>query len=240
MAKRVPKIDEFNFPPGRVLAGKYEVQAFLGSGWEGEVYRVSEVRTGVPRAVKVFYPHRNVNDRAVRFHARKLDRLRKCPIVIQYHHSEPIRFRGSRVTCLISELVEGELLEDFIARRRGQRLPPFEALHLLYTLAAGLEQIHHLKEYHGDVHDRNVFVARRGIHFDVKLVDFFYWGPTDRSKIHDDVINLVRLLYDMVGGRRHYANQPSEVKAICCGLRRGLITHKFPTAGHLRQHLETF
>jgi hypothetical protein len=240
MVKRVPKIDEFKFPPGRVLAGKYEVQAFLGSGWEGEVYRVTEVRTGIPRAFKAFYPQRNVRDRAVRFHARKLERLRKCPIVIQYHHAEPIRFRGNHVTCLVSELVEGELLEDLVARRRGKRLPPFEALHLLYAVAAGLEQIHHLKEYHGDVHDRNVLVTRRGIHFDVKLVDFFYWGSPSRSKIRDDVIQLVRLLYDMVGGQRHYADQPPEVKAICCGLRQTLITRKFPTAAHLRQHLETF
>ena len=240
MPARVPKIEAFHFSPGRVLAGKYEVQAYLGSGWEGEVYRVSELRTGIPRAVKVFYPQRNVRDRAVRFYARKLDRLRKCSIVIQYHHSEPIRFRGSQVTCLISDLVEGELLAGFVARRPGKRLPPFEALHLLHALAGGLEQIHCLKEYHGDMHDGNVLVARRGIHFEVKLVDFFYWGRPDRGKIRDDVIQLVRLLYDMVGGQRHYAKQPAEIKAVCCGLRHDLITRKFPTAGHLRQHLDTF
>jgi hypothetical protein len=240
MAARAPKIDAFHFPPGRVLAGKYEVQACLGSGWEGEVYRVTELRTGIPRAVKVFYPQRNVRDRAVRFYARKLNRLRKCSIVIQYHHSEPIRFRGRQVTCLISDLVEGELLAGFVARRPGKRLPPFEALHLLHALAVGLEQIHSLKEYHGDVHDGNVLVDRRGIHFEVKLVDFFYWGRPDRGKIHDDVIQLVRLLYDMVGGQPHYAKQPAEIKAVCCGLRHDLITRKFPTAGHLRQYLDTF
>ena len=50
----------------------------------------------------------------------------------------------------------------------------------------------------------------------------------------------VVLLYDMVGGQRHYAKQPAEIKAVCCGLRHDLITRKFPTAGHLRRHLDTF
>jgi hypothetical protein len=240
MAKRPPRITSFDFRPGRVLAGKYRIDDRLGSGWEGEVYRVTELNTGISRAAKLFYPQRNVRDRAVRFHARKLDRLRKCPIVTQYHHSETIRFRRVPVTCLISELVEGELLEAFVARQPGKRLPPFEALHLLYALARGIAQIHDLREYHGDIHDRNVLVLRWGINFEVRLLDFYHWGRPDRDKIRDDVVQLVRLLYDAVGGRKRYASQPPEIKAICCGLRHDLIGRKFPTAGHLRAHLESF
>ena len=82
MAGSQARIDSFDFPAGRVLAGKYQVEDFLGSGYEAEVYRVSELRTGIRRAAKIFYPQRNPRDRAVRFYARKLDRLRKCPILI--------------------------------------------------------------------------------------------------------------------------------------------------------------
>jgi len=240
MSRRVPKIDAFDLHPGRVLAGKYIVEDLLGWGWEGEVYRVREQRTGIPRAAKLFYPQRNLRDRAVRFYATKLDRLRKCSIVIQYHHSESIRFRSTPITCLISELVEGELLERFVARQPGKRMKPFEALTLLHALAAGVEEIHGLKEYHGDIHDRNVLVERRGIQFDVKLVDLFHWGRPNRVNIHEDVMQLVRLLYDATGGRERYAAQPAEIKAICCGLRRDLIARKFPTAAHLRSYLESF
>ena len=49
----------------------------------------------------------------------------------------------------------------------------------------------------------------------------------------------VEIFYEAVGGRRLYARQPSEVKAICCGLKRSLILKKFRTAGQLRQYLET-
>ena len=57
---------------------------------------------------------------------------------------------------------------------------------------------------------------------------------------HHDVVDLVRLLYDAVGGKKHYASQPPEIKAICKGLRRDLIGKAFPTARHLREYLEAF
>jgi serine/threonine protein kinase len=239
-SRRTPRLDAFDLAPGRILAGKYRVENLLGSGWEGEVYRVTELRTDLHRAAKLFYPHRNVGDQAVRFYAQKLHRLRHSPIVIQYHHLESLRVRGEDVTCLISDLVEGRILERFVAEQPRKRMQPFEALHLLHTLVVGLEEIHRRREYHGDLHDRNVLVERRGIRFDVKTVDFYKWGRPDRNNMQEDVIQVVQLLYDAVGGRKHYARQPDEIKRICLGLRRDLIKRRFPTATHLRHHLETF
>ena len=233
-------ITSFSLRPGRTIGGKYVVDVKLGSGWEGEVYKVVESRTGIHRTAKLFYPKRNIGDRAVRFYAKKLDRLRRCPIVIQYHHSESLQYRGVPITCLISEFVDGELLSDFVARQPGARLRPFEALHLTYALARGLEEIKKVSEYHGDLHDSNVLVNRIGITFDVKIVDFFHWGAPTAAHIGHDVADLVRLLYDAVGGAAWYASQPPEIKSICRGLRRDLIRRAFPTARHLREHLETF
>lgn len=234
------KIEAFELQSGRVLAGKYVVEGLLGSGWEGEVYRVTERATGIKRAMKLFFPKRNLKDKAVRFYAMKLHHLRHCPIVIQYHHSDTFQFRKNKITFLISDLVEGQLLSNFIACQPGKRFRPFEALHLLHSLAVGIEQIHHAREYHGDIHDENILVTRSGINFNVKLLDFYQWGRPDRSKIKEDVIDMVRILYDAVGGRKHYAGQPRVLKEICCGLRRDLISRKFPTASRLRAHLESF
>ncbi len=36
---RPSKVKRFDFPPGRIVAGKYEIERPLGSGWEGEVYQ---------------------------------------------------------------------------------------------------------------------------------------------------------------------------------------------------------
>lgn len=244
MAKRPSKkpveIDAFDLAPGRVIAGKYVVESQIGVGYEGEVYKVIERSTGIPRAAKIFFPQRNVQDRAIRYYAKKLDRLRACPILIQYHHSETFTFHRAPLTCLISEFVEGELLSRFITRQRGKRFQPFEALHLLHTLASGVERIHAQHDYHGDLHTDNVLISRRGIEFDVKLVDFYHHGPPSRALIREDVLGLIEILFEAIGGRRYYASQPPEIKAIVRGLRRDLIARYFPTAGHLRAHLETF
>lgn len=240
MPTKADQIKAFDLRPGRVIGGKYIVESRLGSGWEGEVYKVVERRTGIHRAAKLFFPHRNVNDRAVTFYAKKLERLSKCSIVIQYHHSEVFRHRDMAITALISEYVDGVLLCDFVRQQPGRRLPAFEALHLTYAIARGLEEVHNLHEYHGDLHDGNVMVRRQGIFFEVKVVDFFHWGKPTATHFREDVQNLVRLLYDAVGGRKHYAKQPPEIKAICRGLRNDLIGKAFPTARHLREFLETF
>ena len=234
------RIDFFDLPHGRTLAGSYTIERSLGAGWEGEVYEVIEQRTGVRRAAKLFYPHRNINDRAARFQAKKLERLRHCNMVIQYAHTQSIRIRGHEVTCLFSELVEGELLAELVARQPFKRMHPFEALHLLHAVVSGLEEIHDAREYHGDLHDGNVLVARDGIFFHVKLVDFYPRGRPSAALIRDDVVGAVRLLYDAVGGRRYYALQPPEIKAVCLGLRSDLIMRTFPNAHALRNHLETF
>ena len=78
-----------------------------------------------------------------------------------------------------------------------------------------------------------------GLTFDLKLLDMFHWGAAKPENIHDDVVNMIQMFYDALGGRKHYAKQPAEVKAICCGLKRTLILGKFRTAGQLRQYLET-
>ncbi|HUT10419.1 MAG TPA: protein kinase [Thermoguttaceae bacterium] len=233
------RIKKFDFQPGLIVAGKYEIVAQIGAGWEGEVYLVRECATGIERAAKFWYPHRNRQNRASRFYARKLHKLRHCPILIQYHTQETIDYDDVPVRFLVSEYVEGELLSEFLARQPGRRVPVFQALHLLHALAAGIESIHNLGEYHGDLHDDNVIIRRYGLSFDLKLVDMFHWGPASTDNIHEDVCNMVRIFYDAIGGQKRYARQPPEAKSICCGLKRSLILKKFRNAGQLRQFLET-
>lgn len=231
-------IECFDIRPGRVLARKYTVIKQLGRGWEGEVYLVHERNTAIERAVKLFYPQRNPRDRVASCYARKLHKLRHCPIAIQYHASETIVYQRLPVTLLVSDFVEGELLSDFLDRQPGKRLRPYPALHLLYALASGIECIHAMKEYHGDLHVENIIVQRYGLGFELKLLDFFHWGAPKPVNIRDDVVDLVKILYQAIGGRSWYSRQPAEIKAICCGLKRSLILKKFRTAGQLREYLE--
>lgn len=235
---RLLRIDTFGFEPGDRLGWKYDVVSRIGAGLEGEVYLIRERETGIERAAKFFFPQRNPNNRTLRFHAKKMHKLRHCPILIQYHTQESFFFQGTLVPFLVSEYVEGELLSEFIERQPGGRIGAFQGLHLLHALASGLESVHRLREYHGDLHGDNIIVRRNGLGFDLKILDFFHWNDSRAENVHDDVVFMIRLFHEVIGGKRHYMRQPPEVKAICCGLKRELILQKFRTAGQLKHYLE--
>lgn len=232
-------IDRFDFSPGDRIADRYEIVSLLGAGWEGEVYKLREVDTGIERAGKFFFPHRNERSKASRVYARKLHKLRSAPILIQYHASDVVKINGERVVFLVSEFVEGQILQDFLAKQPGKRLGAFQGLHLLHALAAGMEPIHSAGEYHGDLHSGNIIVRRFGISFDLKLLDMYHYGAATKVDFQDDVVDLVRVFYDSIGGAARYAKQPAVVKKVCRGLKRSLILKQYRTAGQLRQYLET-
>jgi len=239
MYRPARKAKRFDFPVGKRLAGKYVVQASLGSGWEGEVYEIVETSTGIHRAAKFYYPHRDPTGKAAIAYARKLDALRHCTILLQYHHQETATVHRRKVTVVISELVEGRKLSEFLAAQPPKRLSPFEAMHVLYVLARGIAPIHARGEYHGDIHDDNIMIRRQGIGFEVKLLDFFDLGKPTRDKIRKDVLNLIQVFHTLVGGRERYARQPKVVKDIIRGLKDSLILERFQSAGDIQRHLET-
>lgn len=231
-------IERFNLQPGRTLARKYEVISLLGAGWEGEVYLVREISTGIERTAKLFFPQRNPNNKSIKFYAKKLHDLRHCPIVIHYSAQETITVQGQAVNFLISEYIEGELLSEFIKRQPGKRLTAYQGLHLLHSLASGLECVHAMGEYHGDLHMGNIIVQRFGLSFDLKLLDFYQWKAPRKENIRSDTVDMIHILYDAIGGKKHYSKQPQEIKSIINGLKQTLILKKFKTAGELKQYLE--
>ena len=235
----IKKLKAFSLEPGTIVSEKYEIINLLGRGWEGEVYLIRELSTGIERTAKFFFPERNVRDRNLRSYARKLHKLRSCPIVIHYHTRDVVNIQGHKISFLVSEYVEGELLSTFLKRQPGGRLSPFAATHLLYALATGIRCVHGLGEYHGDLHTDNIIVQRFGLEFELKLLDMFYRGSTRKEYMHDDLIDLIHVYREALGGAKYYSRQSAAVKYICCGLRRGLILKKFRSVRHLCHHLET-
>jgi tRNA A-37 threonylcarbamoyl transferase component Bud32 len=232
-------IKVFNFSPGRQIAGKYRIESFLGSGWEGEVYLIRELETGIERTAKFFFPHRNIDNATAKRNAQKLFKFRANPVMIQYITQETITFQGERVRCLISDFVDGEILEDFLKRQPQKKIHHFMALHILYSIATGLEPIHSGGDYHGDLHTGNVFIKQSGIDFQIKLIDPFDWQDSKRENIKKETVDLIKIFYEILGGAKTYASQPVEIKKICCGLKASLIHKKFRNAGQLCRYLET-
>lgn len=225
---------------GRKLGSRYRVEALLGRGSEGAVYSVVDKSTGIRRAAKLFGRDADRRGRLSTRHAQKLNRLRYCGIVLQYLHSETVRIKGQSVTALVSELCEGVPLEKFIAQQPGGRMSTFMALCLMQTLVAGLEEVHFAGEYHADVHSQNIMVQPRGVGFELKLIDFYEWGRTTKAKQQQDILDAIRVFYEMLGGRRVYRRLPDEVKYIIAGLQTKHIFKRFPTMADLNSYLSTF
>ena len=228
-------VSEFNFDSGFVIADKYKIISKLGGGWEGEVYLSKEVNTGIERTAKFFYPQRGGSAVA---YAKKLYKVRDCPAIIQYHHSISTRFGAQDVTCVISEYVDGVILESYLETRRGKKLGEYEALHLLYALTKAVESLHELGEYHGDLHTGNIFVRRKGIFYDIKLIDLFDWKDSKRENMRKDVCDLVKIFYSLLGPNRTYSSLSPELKYLCGGLKSNIILKRFPNIKALRRHLE--
>lgn len=239
---RPPKLTTFDLKPGRKLGPRYVVESLLGRGTEGEVYSVRELDTGVRRAAKIYFPHKDPTHVISIRHAQKLEALRHCPIVLQYHHTEFVTIRRQRTIAMISELAEGEQLQRWVERHRGKRLAPYQALHVLYNLARGLEAVHVLGEYHADVHTENILIRPSGVRFTLKLVDFYDWGRPAKYKQRQDVFDTVKVFWDCLGRPRGpaYTAMPDECKTILAGLNRTLILRRYPTVTALRRHLESF
>jgi len=231
-------IEEFNLKPGHVIARKYEIIEKLGEGLESEVYKITELSTGIVRAAKIFFPQWNINNKTSSRHAKQLHKLRHCPIVIQYHTEEKFTYRKTPITVLISEFIEGEPLSEFMKRRKGRKLSEFQAIHFLYSLIQGLEHIHYMGEYHGDLHDENIIINRFGLGFELKLLDSFQRPYSKKKNIQKDIIDSIKIFYDVLGGKKCYAKHPAVIKNICCGLKHSLILKKYKDAAHLREHLE--
>ncbi len=238
MPTRRPVVD-LKLTPGTMLGRRYRVEAHLGRGAEGEVYHVVEAATGIPRAAKLTPADRRNQRTAARI-ANKLEHLRECPIVLQYHHAEHVTIRRQRVVVLFSELCPGEPLQRFVDGHRGKRLPPYVALQVFYRLVVGLEEVHDAGEYHSDVHTENIIVQPRGVGFRMKLIDFYDWGKATRPKQQQDILQAVRVFHDMLGGRPHYAKLPGWAKYFLAGLNNTRLLKRFPTMAALRRDLEMF
>jgi len=237
MVKR-KRIESFNFPEGLIFQNKFKIGKRLGGGWESEVYRVYEIMTGIERAAKFFFPHRNVANKAAKYHAKKLHKLKSCPILIQYLTGGFINYQGQNITYLISDYVEGEVLEDFLSRQPGKKISPFQALHLLHALAKGMEDVHRLKEYHGDLHSGNIIVQRHGLGFELKVLDLYHWGTPNTENYQHDITMMIRIFYEAIGGQKTYSKMPNAIKDIVCGLKNSLILKKYKNVFKLRAHLE--
>ena len=144
--------------------GVYHLQALLGKGGMGEVYRARDTRLGRDVAVKVLPRAFTADpDRLARFEreARVLASLNH-PHIGTIHGLE----ESEGVRALVLELVEGETLADRL--HRGAVAIP-DALAMARQIADALEAAHDKGIVHRDLKPSNIKITPDGV---VKVLDF--------------------------------------------------------------------
>jgi Tol biopolymer transport system component len=155
--------------------GPYEVQAPLGAGGMGEVYRARDTRLDRTVAIKILPEHLSGNAEArQRFdrEARAISALSHPNICHLYDIGQQ-----SGISYLVMEYLEGETLAD---RLHKGPLQLGQALRIGTEICEGLEKAHRSGVVHRDLKPSNIMLTKSG----VKLMDFgLAKAPVARSGI---------------------------------------------------------
>src|SRR5262249_45879795 len=210
--------------PGRVL-GHYRIEAVLGGGSFGTVYRARDLTLDRAVALKVIPPGRTVPPDALLADARAAAAL--TPPSVRIIHAVA---SGLGPPMIVMEYVDGEPLSH---RLQQTPLPPREARHLGRQIALGMTAAHAHGVVHGDLKPGNILITPAG---GAKIVDFGMarrgaltrsgdeteiWNPPPSGGISgtpaymapeqargepptqaSDVFSLGLIIYEMITGRR--------------------------------------
>jgi serine/threonine protein kinase len=151
--------------PGALLAGRYEIQALLGAGALGRVYRALDRTLNEVVAVKVLHPETTRSTEVTRRFrneiklARRVRHVNVCAIH-EYGEDGPLQF-------VAMELVDGADLQRTL-REKGP-LPPAEIFEVALQVVRGLAAIHDAGVIHRDLKTSNIVRDHTGA---VRLLDF--------------------------------------------------------------------
>jgi len=143
--------------PGDTL-GAYRLEALLGEGGMGVVYRATRARDGELVAVKVLRPE--LADDEV--YARRFEREGRVASGLDHPHLIPVLdtgFENGR-RYIVSRYVQGASLDDVLAR--DGVLSTDRVVRLAAGIGSGLDAVHRTGLVHRDLKPANVLVDSRG------------------------------------------------------------------------------
>ena len=149
--------------------GPYEIQAPLGAGGMGEVYRAKDSRLDRTVAIKVLPPHLSSDVES----RQRMEREAKAISALQHANICTLHDIGSQdgTDFLVMEYLEGQTLA---ARLEKGPLPIDQVLKIGIEISQALEKAHQQGIVHRDLKPANIMLTKAG----AKLMDFGLAKPT--------------------------------------------------------------
>jgi serine/threonine-protein kinase len=155
---------------GSVLDGQYQIEALLGKGGMGAVYRARHILLGDRVAIKLLPPEMRSNTEWLRRFQREGQAARR------FRHPNAVTVYDLRTSAdgmiyLVMEYVEGTTLD--VELKRHGKFSPAEAVNMLGPVISVLNAAHAMGVVHRDLKPENIMIGKAGTSGDptVKLLD---------------------------------------------------------------------
>jgi eukaryotic-like serine/threonine-protein kinase len=205
---------------GHVLRDRYVLQARLGSGGKGTVFKaLDRFRATLPEAhqyvaLKILHAGGECSEQTLanlrlEFHCAQVLSHRNIVNVYELDRDRDVVF-------FTMELLDGEPLSNVIERLRPAAMRRSQAWQLIQQLGAGLAHAHERGVVHGDLKPRNIFITRDG---ELRILDFgaSFMAATSQSEPPDHAPNYGTPAYascEQLEGRR--ADPRDDLYALAC------------------------
>lgn len=221
---------------GTVLDGQYQIEALLGQGGMGAVYRARHKLLGDQVAIKIIQPEASISAEFQKRFLREGQAARSFqhPNVITVHD---LRMTEDGLIYLVMEYIEGSSLHGEL-KKQG-RFSPAQALEILEPIASALTAAHATGVVHRDLKPDNIMIGKsaQGQRI-VKLLDLGlaklrnneatmltvqgqilgtpqYMSPEQWNGVEDidgrtDLYSLACVFYELIAGRRPFDGKTLE------------------------------
>ena len=150
---------------GRVISGRYVVEAVVGTGGMAVVYRAYDKIKKQTVAIKVLRPEYEQDEEFVRRFSQEAEAASKVS------HENIVNMLDvgidGELRYIVMEFVDGQTLKSMI-REKG-RIHPDQALRMTIRILAAVDHAHRNGIVHRDIKPQNILVDKQG---HVKVADF--------------------------------------------------------------------
>lgn len=200
----LPPSMAFHPPALEELIGPYQIEARLGGGGMGLVFRAKDTRLGRQVAIKIIRPETLSSATRAAF-------LREAQMASSLNHPGIVTIHDllthREMECIVMEFIDGVSLSSMIAK---QTISPSTAARIVMEIGQALNAAHRAGVIHRDLKPGNVMVAADGR---IKIVDFGL-SFAKRGLNNDEATGSMSIFSGVVGTLAYMAPEHAEGKTV--------------------------